>query len=187
MSNLNRPTEPDRPYDPRHPVEPAPQVPYDTAPAAYDPQGDVTAAPTNDPRLGLDAGRYWGGAFATIIVAALIGVVAWFVVERVADQELHDPPFGGDAMSWAIAGALFALVAAVLLHLFVATTPKPASFFGWVVALATVILAAIQFTGGDVGLSEVLTAVVWLVLGVAVWSLLTGVLSRTLVHRGRTL
>ena len=110
MSDLNRPTEPDRPYGTRRPAEPVPQqAPYDPVadePVAYDAHGDVTAAPTNDPRLGLDVGRYWGGALATIIVAALIGVVAWFVVESVANQELHDPPFGEGAVSWAVAGGL---------------------------------------------------------------------------------
>jgi hypothetical protein len=132
--------------------------------------------------------RYWGGAFATTVVAALIGLTAWFVVERVAGQELRNSPFGDDgAASWAVAGALFALAAAALLHLLVLATPRPASFFGWVVALVTVVLAAWPFTGRDVTVGTILTAVVWVVLGAAVWSLLTGVLSRTLVRRARTL
>lgn len=180
---------PNGPYDPQRPVEPVPPQVYPGDPQAYppDPLGEATTAPTNDPRLALNVGRYWGGALATVVIAALIGLVAWFVVERVADQDLQNPPFGGGAMGWAVAGALFALVAAVLLHLFVVATPRPASFFGWVVALATIILAAWPFTGGDVTIGHVLTAVVWVVLGAAVWSLLTGVLSRTLVRRTTTL
>ncbi len=150
----------------------------------YDPQSDVTAAaPVHTERLRLDAGRYWGGALATALVCALVGLAAWFVIEQVAGQELENPPFGDSAaVSWVIAGAVFALVGALLLHLLVATTPRPSSFFGWIVALATIILAALPFTGGDIDVSTVLTAVVWLVLGMAVWSLLTGVLSRTVVR-----
>lgn len=166
MSDVNRP------YDPSTPGA-----------GPYDPQSDVTAAPVAAQRLRLDAGRYWGGALATVLVCALIGLAAWFVIQEVAGQELDNPPFGDSAAaSWAIAGALFALLGAVLLHLLVLTTPRPASFFGWIVALATIILAALPFAGGDIDVSTVLTAVVWLVLGVAVWSLLTGVLSRTVVR-----
>ena len=154
-----------------------PTLPYDQQP------GVVPVAPVRPERLRLDAGRYWGGALATVIVCALIGLAAWFVLERVAGQELDNPPFGESApASWAVAGALFALVGAVLLHLLVVSTPRPASFFGWIVALATIILAALPFTGGDVGIDTVLTALVWLVLGLAVWSLLTGVLSRTVLR-----
>lgn len=178
---------PNGPYDPQRPAESVPPPVYPGDPQAYAAEEEAASAPTNDPRLGLAVGRYWGGALATVIIAALIGLVAWFVIERVANQDLQNPPFGGGAMGWAVAGGLFALLAAVLLHLFVVATPRPSSFFGWVVALATIIMAALPFTGGDVTIGDVLTAVVWIVLGAAVWSLLTGVLSRTVIRRAPTL
>ncbi|MFP3715164.1 DUF6069 family protein [Puerhibacterium sp. TATVAM-FAB25] len=181
-------SEPNRPYD-AAPGSPPPAVPprEPAVPPATGPApaaGRPATSGTEDPRLGLEVGRYWGGAVATVLVTALIGVVAAFLVVEVAGQELLTPPLGdSDLVAWAVAGALFALVAAVLLHLFVMVTPRPASFFGWIVALATIVLAALPFAGGADLLTAVLTAVVWIVLGLATWSLLTGVLSRTLVRR----
>ncbi|MCL1869699.1 MAG: hypothetical protein FWF90_04705 [Promicromonosporaceae bacterium] len=183
--------EPQPATRPVYQAQPAARPAYEAEPAgqpAYEPRPDVTeTAPTRPERLQLDVGRYWGGALATVLVCALIGLVAWFVVDRVASEDLRNPPFGGSAAaSWAVAGAIFALLAAILLNLLVVATPRPASFFGWIVAMATIILAAIPFTGRSIDLSAVLTAIVWVVLGAAVWSLLTGVLSRTVVRRART-
>ncbi|PZR51556.1 hypothetical protein DNL40_15800 [Xylanimonas oleitrophica] len=159
-----------------------PAPPQATGPAPG--LGHPATAGTEDPRLGLEVGRYWAGAVATALVAALIGLAAGFVLGDVAGQELVSPPFGGsDLVAWGVTGGLAALVAALLLHLLVASTPRPASFFGWVVALATIILAALPFAGGTDVLPAVLTAIVWIILGLAVWSLLTGVLARTLVRR----
>src|SRR5215470_15447336 len=128
MTDPNRPYDPNRPNDPNRPYAPAPaQVPYD-------PASDVAATPTMDPRLSLATGRYWAGALATVLVCALIGLAAWFIVDQLAGQDLQNPPFGDNrALGWAIAGALFALVAAVLLQLLVLTTPRPTAFFGWIV------------------------------------------------------
>lgn len=195
-------SDPNRPYDatPGTPPQRPPAVPPQQAPAdapygtgygapprATGPgpaPGQPATAGTEDPRLGLEVGRFWAGAVATVVVAGLIGLAAAFVIGDVAGLELQSPPFGGtDLVAWAVAGALFALVAAVLLHLLVASTPRPHSFFGWVVVLATIILAALPFAGDVELLTAILTAVVWIVLGIAVWSLLTGVLSRTLVRR----
>ncbi|WP_159798689.1 hypothetical protein [Puerhibacterium puerhi] len=181
-------SDPNRPYDavpgsPPPAVPPRePAVPPATAPAPA--PGRPATSGTEDPRLGLEVGRYWGGAVATVVVTALVGLVAAFLVDRVAGQELLTPPFGDDDLvAWTVASALFALAAAVLLHLCVAATPRPASFFGWIVALATVVLAAVPFANRTDLLPAVLTAVVWIVIGLATWSLLTGVLARTLVRR----
>ncbi|MGI5187769.1 DUF6069 family protein [Promicromonospora sp. CA-289599] len=142
---------------------------------------------TEDPRLGLEVGRFWAGALATMVVAALIGLAADFILEEVLNLEVQAQAdlfaTGSDMLAWVVAGALFALVAAIVLYLLVMSTPRPRSFFGWVVALATVILAMVPFAGQFEIVPAILAAIVWIVIGCAVWSLLTGTLSRTVVRR----
>ncbi|HEV6952758.1 MAG TPA: DUF6069 family protein [Promicromonospora sp.] len=190
-------SDPNRPYDPDYGEQPPPayvpaQAPgTPTQPVGGPQPGEGYAQPvtsgTENPRLGLEVGRYWAGAAATVLVAALIGLAATFILESVLGLEVHSQldlsGTGSDLMAWVVAGALFAALAAVVLYLFVLSTPRPRAFFGWVVVLATVILAALPFTGQVDVVSGVLAAVVWIILGSAVYSLLTGTLARTVVQR----
>jgi hypothetical protein len=200
-------SDPNRPYDtdygeqpppaypppaqaPGTPAQPVGQQPASpTQPVGQQPQAPVqpVTTGTENPRLGLEAGRYWAGALATTLVAALIGLAASFILEEVLNLEIQPQAdllaTGSDTMAWVVAGALFALLAAVVLYLLVLSTPRPRSFFGWVVALATVILAMVPFAGQADIVPAVLAAIVWIVIGSAVYSLLTGTLSRTVVQR----
>lgn len=190
-------SDPNRPYDADYGEQPPPaypppaQVPgTPNQPVGY-PADDAAVQPvtsgTQDPRLGLEVGRFWAGALATMLVAALIGLAADFILEEVLNLEIQAQAdlfgTGSDLMAWVVAGALFALVAAIVLYLLVMSTPRPRSFFGWVVGLATVILAAVPFAGQFELVPAILAAIVWIVIGCAVWSLLTGTLSRTVVRR----
>ncbi|WP_129789090.1 DUF6069 family protein [Promicromonospora panici] len=189
-------SDPNRPYDADYGERPPPAYPppaqapgTPTQPVGETP--DETVQPvtsgTQDPRLGLEVGRYWAGALATMLVAALIGLAAEFILEEVLNLEIQAQAdlfaTGSDLMAWVVAGALFALVASIVLYLLVMSTPRPRSFFGWVVGLATVILAAVPFAGDFELVPAILAAVVWIVIGSAVYSLLTGTLSRTVVRR----
>ncbi|AEG44897.1 hypothetical protein [Isoptericola variabilis] len=181
------PAVPPPAYDTRPIVVPSPA--YEQRPGTV-PTGepaDAWDAPVPAPgeNLRLNAGRFWAGAAATVLVCALIGFAASVIIEQVFDLELLSPPDlfdAGTSASWAGAGALFALLAAVVLQLLVVATPRPSMFFGWLVGLTAVILAVLPFTGDPDVLPAVLTALVWIVLGLAVWSMLTGVLSRTIVR-----
>jgi hypothetical protein len=53
-------------------------------------------------------------------------------------------------------------------------------FFGWIIGLATVIAVVLPFTTSAPLASKAATAVVFLVLGVAIGTLLTGVGARSL-------
>jgi hypothetical protein len=189
-------SDPNRPYDADYGERPPPAYPppaqapgTPTRPVGQTP--DETVQPvtsgTQDPRLGLEVGRFWAGALATMLVAALIGLAADFILEEVFNLEIQPQAdvfgTGSDLMAWVVAGALFALVAAIVLYLLVMSTPRPRSFFGWVVGLATVILAAVPFAGDFELVPAILAAIVWIVIGSAVYSLLTGTLSRTVVQR----
>ncbi|MFI6424146.1 DUF6069 family protein [Promicromonospora sp. NPDC050880] len=191
-------SDPNRPYDPEYGEQPPPAYPPPPAQVPGTPtqpvgpaRGEAHVQPvtsgTENPRLGLEVGRYWAGALATVLVAALIGLAADFILEEVLGLEVHAQAdlfgTGSDLMAWVVAGALFALLAAVVLYLFVLSTPRPRSFFGWVVALATVILAAVPFADRADIVPAVLAAVVWIIIGSAVYSLLTGTLSRTVVQQ----
>ncbi|WP_125777478.1 hypothetical protein [Antribacter gilvus] len=190
-------SDPNRPYDPAYGEQPPPAYPpaqapgTPTTPVGHPRADDEAVQPvtsgTQDPRLGLEVGRFWAGALATMLVAALIGLAAVFLLEEVFNLDIQSPPAifgtGTDYATWAVVGAVFALLSAIVLYLLVLSTPRPRSFFGWVIALATVILAALPFAGEPEIVPAVLAAVVWIVLGSAVWSLLTGTLSRTVVRR----
>jgi hypothetical protein len=192
-------SDPNRPYDPEYREQPPPAAAYPppaqvpgtpTVPVGQTP-GEAPVQPvpsgTQDPRLGLEVGRYWAGVLATMLVAALIGLAATFILEDVLNLEIQPQAdlfgTGSDLMAWVVAGALFALVAAVVLYLLVLSTPRPRSFFGWVVGLATVILAAVPFADRPEIVPAILAAIVWIIIGSAVYSLLTGTLSRTVVRR----
>lgn len=190
-------SDPNRPYDADYGEQPPPAYPppaqtpgTPTQPVGRPPDGGAVqpvTSGTENPRLGLEVGRFWAGALATTLVAALIGLAAHFVLEEVFNLEIRAQAdlfgTGSDLMAWVVAGALFALGAAAVLYLLVMSTPRPRSFFGWVVGLGTVILAAVPFAGQFELVPAILAAIVWIVIGSAVYSLLTGTLSRTVVRR----
>ncbi len=128
----------------------------------------------------MDAGRLWAGGAATALVAALVGVL---IGQGVLDLTMVKPPLvpvgGSFAVQYAVTAALLALVATALAHLLAATTPRPRAFFSWVVGLATAAGFALPFAlDGSVG-GQLATALVNLVIGLCVLSLLSSVLART--------
>jgi Na+/phosphate symporter len=68
-----------------------------------------------------------------------------------------------------------ALLATALLHVLLLGTPRPAAFFIWITSLADVAVAAAPFTQPAPLASKVFTAIINIVVGVAVISLLSGV------------
>ncbi|WP_277211868.1 hypothetical protein [Isoptericola croceus] len=177
-------SDPQGPHDPTQRHQPVP--PEQVQPPGFLPTPGPAreAVPPEVPgRPRLDVGRYWAGAGATVLVCALLGFTASVIFSEVFDIGLIAPPdmvAAGDDASWAGAGALFALLAAAVLHLLVVVAPRPRMFFGWLVGLTAVILAVLPFTGNPDPLPAVMTAIVWLILGVAVSSMLGSVLGRTL-------
>jgi len=130
----------------------------------------------------LRAGPFWGGAFATALVAALVGVVGVLVLQSILDVDLVvKDPVGveNDYLAYGLAGFVAAIAAAALLHLLVVSTPRPRAFFGWILALGIVVAALLPLTWTDDTTSALCTGLVNLLIGVAIWSLLSGVLART--------
>jgi uncharacterized membrane protein YGL010W len=136
-----------------------------------------------EPVLTVDAGRLWAGGAATAVVAALVALVGVLVGDGVLDLDMVEPPLlpigGGFALRYAVTAAALALIATGLAHVLVLTTPRPRAFLSWIVGLATVIGVVLPFaTDGSFG-GRTATAVVDLVIGLAVLSLLGSVLART--------
>lgn len=133
-------------------------------------------------RLTVETGRFWAGVASTALVAALVGVVGVIVLQQILRIELvfRDPFAVGSAMgAYILSGILVSVAAGGLLQLLVLTTPRPRAFFGWILGLATVVATLLPLTW-TAGLgSAIASGVVNLLIGIAVWSLLTGVLGWT--------
>ena len=138
----------------------------------------------------IDAGRLWAGGAATAVVAALVALVGVLVAQGPLDIVMVRPPlipvgesFG---LRYAVTASVLALVATGLAHLLLLTTPRPRSFFSWIVGLATLVGVVLPFTLDGTTSGRVATAVVDLVIGLSVLNLLGSVMSRTVRRAGRT-
>ena len=160
---------------------------YEAVPPAAVPPTSRAAAPATtvparpETRLVVETGRFWAGAAATAFVAALVGVVGVIVLEILRLELTYRDLFGtGSAMgAYIFSGILTAVASAALLQLLVLTTPRPRAFFGWILGLATVVATLLPLTWTTDIASAIASGVVNLLLGIAVWSLLTGVLGWT--------
>jgi hypothetical protein len=128
----------------------------------------------------VNAGRLWAGGAATAAVAGMAVIAGVLVARGVLGIPVLAP---GAAGSWGdsttavyagLAGGC-ALLATALLHVLLLGTPRPLSFFAWITALATVAVAAAPFTQPAPLASKVFTAIINIIVGVAVISLLSGV------------
>jgi Family of unknown function (DUF6069) len=142
------------------------------------------------PRPKVYAGQLWAGGVATAIVAALVALVGilvcrWlFGIPILAPRQ--DGAYGDVATTGlALAAAAAALVATAIAHLLLLSTPRPMTFFSWIVGLATVVVVLFPFSTGAPVSEKVATAAVDLVIGLAIGSLINGVGARS-IRRRRT-
>ena len=132
----------------------------------------------------VDAGRLWAGGVATAVVAALVALVGVLVCRWLFAIPLLAPKKDGaygDAHTTGVMllAAAAALVATGLVHLLLLSTPRPLTFFGWIVGLATVLAVLLPFSTTAPLTSKAATGAVVLVLGVAIGSLIRGVAARS--------
>jgi hypothetical protein len=142
-----------------------------------------SASGSAEPRRMVDARGLWAGGAATAAVAALTAVVGVLLVEGVLGVSMTPPPLvpvgQSLALRYAVTAAVLALAATGLAHLLALTTPRPRSFLSWIVGLATVVGVALPLAAPGAPGGRVLTALVDLVIGLCVLSLLQSVLART--------
>jgi Family of unknown function (DUF6069) len=145
----------------------------------------------SSPDRTVDARQLWSGGAATAIVAALIALAGILVCRWLFGIPVLAPRQDGawgDASTagYAIAAAAAALAATAIMHLLLIATPRPQMFFGWIIGLGTVIAVVFPF-GTTAPLSQkVATAVINLVLGAAIGSLISGTAARVIRRRAGT-
>jgi hypothetical protein len=127
----------------------------------------------------LDAGRLWAGGLATALVSSMIALAGLVVIRGVFDVALLAPKSAGvwgDARTiWYVGGAAVgALLATALMHVLVLFTPRPVTFFAWVMFLATATATAAPFGADAATEAKVATATLNLIIGVAIGSLVAG-------------
>ncbi len=138
----------------------------------------------------VDARQLWAGGAATAVVAALVALVGVVVCRWLFNIPLLAPSREGaygDAHTTSVVllAAAAALLATGLLHLLLAATPRPLAFFSWIVGLVTLLMVLFPFSTSAPLSQKIATAVVDLVIGFAIGSLLNGVGARSLRRRRR--
>ncbi|HEX3922335.1 MAG TPA: DUF6069 family protein [Streptosporangiaceae bacterium] len=154
-----------------------PMTPQDPVPPPRDADNRVR------PRV--DAGQLWPGGIATAIVAALVALVGILVCRWLFGVPILSPKQDGaygsvHTTAFVIAAAVAAIIATAIAHLLLLSTPRPLTFFHWIVGLVTVVVVLFPFSTSAPLSEKVATAAVDLVIGLAIGSLITGVAARSL-------
>jgi hypothetical protein len=136
-------------------------------------------------RPNVAAGTLWAGGLATAVVAALAYAVGVVIARVLFDVPVLAPEREGalgDSTTWQLAATAFgvALLATALMHLLLVVTPRPFSFFGWIMGLAIVLVAVLPFARDAPLSSQVATAIINLVVGVIITSSVRGVAARAI-------
>ena len=140
------------------------------------------------PTRWVEPGPLWAGGVATAVVAALIAlagvlIARWlFTIPILAPKQ--DGAWGNASTGmYVLAAAGAALVATAIMHLLLLTTPRPQLFFGWIIALGTLVAVVFPFSTTAPLEQKVATAVVNLILGFAIGTLVNGVAGRAIRRR----
>jgi hypothetical protein len=138
----------------------------------------------------IEPGPLWAGGVATAIVAALIALVGilvcrWlFTIPILAPR--NDGAWGDVSTGmYALSAAGAALAATALMHLLLLATPRPQVFYAWIIALATVVAVVFPFSTTAPVSQKAATALVNLVLGIAIGTLVSSVAARAVRQRRR--
>lgn len=135
-------------------------------------------------RPSVDACRLWSGGIATAIVAGLVALVGVLVCRWLFNVPLLSPRQAGaygdvHTTDLVLVAAAAALLATGLAHLLLLSTPRPLTFFAWIIGLATVLAVLLPFSTAAPLDAKVATAAVDLVIGIAIGSLVSGVAARS--------
>ena len=144
--------------------------------------------PEPEPTRRVDARPLWSGGVATAVVAALIALVGILVCRWLFNVPILSPRGEGawgnaSTVGYVFAAAACALVATALMYLLLLSTPYPRVFFGWIIGLATLVAVVYPFSTTAPTSQKFATAVVNLILGVAIGSLITEVSRRATRRR----
>ena len=124
----------------------------------------------------VDAKALWSGGVATAVVAALIALVGILVSRWLFNIPILSPRQDGawgnaSTVGYTFAAAACALAATALMYLLLISTPRPRTFFGWIIALATLVAVVYPFSTTAPMSQKLATAALNLVLGFAIGTL----------------
>lgn len=107
---------------------------------------------------------------------AFVGVLVIQAIFRVPGlHRIGAEVFGVDQIALTVSAGVAALLATALLHLLMVSTPRAHKFFAWIASLIVVALILQELVGGGGWLAKILLSALYLIIGVAITSLLTGV------------
>ena len=133
-------------------------------------------------KLQVNANRLWTGGVATAVVAALVAVVGVLIARGLLDVPVLAPPEEGvlgnaNTARLALVAAGAALAATGLMHLLLLFIPRPWQFFTWIMSLVTLAAVLALFATDAEIATKVATTAIFLAIGVAIGSLVSGVAS----------
>lgn len=140
------------------------------------------------PTRWVDPGPLWAGGVATAVVAALIALAGVLISRWLLTVPILAPRQDGawgnvSTGMYVLAAAGAALAATAIMHLLLLTTPRPQVFFGWIIGLATIIAVVFPFSTTAPLDQKAATALVNLILGIAIWTLTLQVAGRAVRRR----
>lgn len=149
-----------------------------------DPRSDRRPpSPAEMRRRSLDPGALWSGGVVTAIVAALVALAGIIIIRGILHigilTSLSVGTFGDAKTVYVVVSAFVAaLVATAILHALLLTTPQPVTFFSWIAALVTVIVALLPLTTTAPWQQKLATVVLDVVIGLVIGLLLSGAARR---------
>jgi Family of unknown function (DUF6069) len=128
----------------------------------------------------IDAGRLWAGGLATAVVAGLVTEVGILVARGLLHLAVFAPQGDGlwgnaNTTTYAVGAGVVALAATGLLHFLLETTPRATVFFGWILALLTVVAVVIPLNVIGTSPGIIATTVLNLLIGLIITTLLISV------------
>jgi Family of unknown function (DUF6069) len=143
-----------------------------------------------DARPAVEAGRLWAGGAAAALVAALVALVGVLIARGLFDIPVFGPAEAGilgdsGTVRLAALAGVAALVATGLMHLLLLTTPRPLSFFGWILALLTLIVTLAPLLTDAPTAEKLATSAIYLAIGITITSLVSGVARSGIARRRR--
>jgi Family of unknown function (DUF6069) len=134
--------------------------------------------------VGVDAQKLWAGGAVSAVITGLVALVGVLVSRWLFNLPVLAPRQDGaygDVHTTALilVAVAAALLATGLVHLLMLGTLRPLMFFGWIVALVTAIAVMFPFSTTAALDAKLATALVNLVIGIAVGTLVGGVATRS--------
>jgi hypothetical protein len=122
----------------------------------------------------------WAGGIATAVVAGLAAEVGILVARGLFHLAIFAPQGDGlwgnaNTTTYALGAGVIALVATGVLHFLLQTTPRATVFFGWIMALLTVVAVVIPLNVIGTKPEMISTTVLNLLIGLVITTLLISV------------